>query len=133
MQIHGAEGVLIQKVVSGVEVILGAVKEEGFGHLVMFGLGGIHTEVLRDVRFALAPLGHDEALNMVRGIRAFPLLEGVRGESGMSLDVLVDYLIRLSLLVEDFPEISEIDLNPVKGTGDDLFVVDARILREGSA
>lgn len=129
LKIPDAEGILIQKMVSGVEVILGAVKEEGFGHLVMFGLGGIYTEVLKDVRFSLAPLTHDEALAMIRGIRSYPILEGVRGEAGVSIDLLADYLVRLSKLVNDFPEIQEIDLNPVKGENDDLFVVDARLLK----
>jgi acyl-CoA synthetase (NDP forming) len=129
MKIPDAEGVFIQKMVSGVEVIMGAVKEEEYGHLVMFGLGGIYTEVLKDVQFSLAPLNHEEALTMIQGIRSFPILEGVRGETGMSLDILADYLVRLSLLVNDFPEIREIDLNPVKGEGEELYVVDARLLK----
>jgi acetate---CoA ligase (ADP-forming) len=128
LQIPDAEGVLIQKMVSGVEVILGAVREEGFGHLVMFGLGGIYTEVLKDVRFSLAPLNFDEALSMIRGIRSYPILEGVRGQKPVSIEILADYLVRLSLLVNDFPQIEEIDLNPVKGENNDLFVVDARLL-----
>ncbi len=128
MAIPDAEGVFIQKMVSGTEVILGAVKEEGYGHLIMFGLGGIYTEVLKDVQFALAPLNHEEALRMIRGIRSYKILEGVRGEPGMDIEVLADYIVRLSLLVRDFPEIEEVDLNPVKGEGKDLYVVDARIL-----
>ncbi len=128
MNLSGAEGVLIQKMIEGTEVILGAVREEGFGSLVMFGLGGIYTEVLKDVRFALAPLALEEARRMIRGIRSFPLLEGLRGQAGVSVDLLAAYLVRLSLLVADFPEIAEIDLNPVKGAGEELYVVDGRIL-----
>jgi acetyltransferase len=94
----------------------------------MFGLGGIHTEVLKDVTFALAPLSYAEALEMVQGIRSFPLLRGVRGQQGLSVDILVEYLVRLSRLVTDCPQIREIDLNPIKGTADTLYVVDARIL-----
>ncbi len=126
--IPGATGVLMQKMVQGTEVILGATNEGRFGHLVMFGRGGIYTEVLKDVQFALAPLSRKEALRMIRGIRSYKILEGVRGEPGVSVDVLAENLVRLSQLVSDFPQISEMDLNPIKGTGNDLYVVDARIL-----
>lgn len=128
--IPGSTGVQVQKMVQGQEVILGAVKEERFGHLIMFGLGGIYAEVMKDVKFALAPLSREEAIRMIKGIRAFEILQGVRGDEGMSIDLLADYLVRLSLLVVDFPAIQEIDLNPVKGTGTDLYTVDARILIE---
>lgn len=128
MAIPDAKGALIQKMVAGTEVILGATKEGDFGHLVMFGLGGIYTEVLKDVQFNLAPLTTEEASKMIRKIRSFKILEGVRGEAGVSLDILADYLVRLGQLVSDFPAIQEMDLNPIKGTGEDLYAVDARIL-----
>lgn len=127
-QIPGAEGVLIQPMVSGPEVIIGASREEGFGHLIMFGLGGIYAEVLKDVTFALAPVTRDESLRMIRGIKSFPVLEGVRGEPGMDIAILADFIRRLGRLVDDFKQIREIDLNPVKGRGSDLFIVDARII-----
>jgi len=130
MRIPGVSGVLVQKMVTGTEVIIGAVREEGFGHLIMFGLGGIYTEVLKDVTFALAPLSFSEAFDMIKGIRSLPLLEGVRGQRGLSIDILAEYLIRLSALVKDFPQIREIDLNPVKGVDKALYVVDARILKD---
>jgi len=128
LNIKGASGVLVQKMVTGTEVILGVLKEEGFGHIIMFGLGGIYTEVLKDISFELAPLAKEESLRMIQRIKAFPILKGVRGEKGVSLDLISEYLIRLSLLVTDFPQIKEIDLNPVKGFWSDLYVVDARIL-----
>lgn len=128
LAIAGAEGVLLQPMIGGLEVILGASAEGNFGHLVMFGLGGIHTEILKDVVFALAPLSPTEAEQMINGIRGRALLDGVRGASGMDTAVLADFLVRLSRLVADFPEIGEIDLNPVKGSGSHLFVVDARII-----
>ena len=133
LNIEGASGVMIQPMVKGIEVILGAIREENFGHLIMFGLGGIYTEVLKDVTFALSPLSREESMRMIRQTKSFPLLEGVRGEEGVSLDRLSEYLIRLSLLLKDFPQIVEIDLNPVKGTGTDLYVVDARIIQEESS
>ncbi|MCC7410078.1 MAG: acetate--CoA ligase family protein [Gammaproteobacteria bacterium] len=128
----GVRGVLVQALAHGPELILGAVREPGFGHLLMFGLGGIHTEVLADVRFALAPLGHDEALGLVRGIRGFALLEGYRGGEPVAPEVLAQHLCRLSRLVTDFPRIAAIDLNPMMGTGTDLHVVDARIVADAT-
>jgi acetyltransferase len=130
MKIPEARGVLIQPMINGLEVILGASREAGFGHLVMFGLGGIYTEVLRDVSFSIAPVSRDESLRMIKGIRSYAVLEGIRGEAGMDIDVLAGYVQRLARLVHDFPRIEEIDLNPIKGSGSDLYVVDARIIIE---
>jgi acyl-CoA synthetase (NDP forming) len=129
MKIKDARGVLIQQQVEGTEVILGAKKEDRFGHLIMFGLGGIYTEALKDVSFALAPLGEEEALGMIQKIKTLPILKGIRGEKGVSLEVLAGYLARLGLLVHHFPQIEEIDLNPVKGFEENLYVVDARIIQ----
>ncbi len=128
VQIDGFDGVLVQEMVAGPEVIIGATKEEGFGHLVMFGLGGIFTEILRDNQFALAPLGLEESTHLIRSIRSIKVLEGARGQAGMDIDLLADYVSRLSQLVSDFPQISEIDFNPVKGEGGNLAVVDCRII-----
>ncbi len=130
MKIKDAKGVLIQQMIEGTEVILGAKKEDRFGHLIMFGLGGIYTEALKDVSFALAPLGREEGMSMIQKIKTLPILKGIRGEKGVSLDVLADYLARLSLLVYNFPQIEEIDLNPVKGYETDLYVVDSRIIQK---
>jgi acyl-CoA synthetase (NDP forming) len=94
----------------------------------MFGLGGIYTEVLKDVSFGLAPLSDAECLHMIRSIRSYKILEGVRGQKGVSINVLAMNLARLALLVFDFPAIREMDINPLKGTGDELYVVDARII-----
>jgi len=128
MSIPGAAGVVVQKMVGGIEVILGASRAEGLGHLVMFGLGGIYTEVLKDVRFALAPLSREECREMVTGIRGYPILEGIRGQEGISVEVLTGYIERLGRLVSDFPAINEIDLNPLKGCGEGVYVVDARMI-----
>ena len=128
MRIEGAYACLVQQMVQGMEVLIGANREEGYGHLVAFGLGGIYAEALKDVQFCLAPLSHEEAEKMVRSIRAFPLLKGVRGQPGMDIEMLADWLIRVALLVTDFPCIREMDLNPVKGFGPDLYAVDARVI-----
>ena len=133
MAIPEARGVLLQPMIEGLEVILGASSEGDFGHLVMFGLGGIHTEVLKDVCFALAPLSEREARRLIDGIRGRALLDGVRGNYGMDTSILADFLIRLGRLAYDFPEIAEIDLNPVKGSGVRLLAVDARIILKNSS
>lgn len=127
-RIPGFEGVLLQEMIGGNEIIIGAKKEEGYGHLVMFGLGGIFTEVFKDSQFALAPLGLQESRHIIRSIRSIKMLEGVRGQKGMSIPKLAEYLTRISMLVSDFPQISEIDLNPVKGEEENLCVVDCRII-----
>ncbi len=128
MAIPGAAGVLVQKMIEGTEVILGSSRSGDIGQLVMFGLGGIYTEVLKDVSFGLAPLSNEECMHMIRSIRAYKILEGVRGQKGVSISVLAENLARLALLVSDFPSIREMDINPLKGTGDELYVVDARMI-----
>ncbi len=111
----------------GKEVIIGAKAEEGLGHLIMFGLGGIYVEVLKDVVFNLTPVTKYEAEEMLSSIKAAPLLKGVRGEKGVYEAGLVETLQRLSQLVTDLPAIQEMDLNPVIAYEDNVFVVDARI------
>lgn len=130
MAIQGALSVTVQKMIEGTEIILGSSHAGDIGQLVMFGLGGIYTEVLKDVSFALAPLAEEECRRMIRSIRAYKILEGVRGQKGVSTDVLSTNLARLARLVSDFPAIREIDINPLKGTGEELYVVDARIILE---
>jgi 4-hydroxybutyryl-CoA synthetase (ADP-forming) len=124
------KGVLVQEMVrSGKETILGAKQDPIFGPLVMFGLGGIYVEVLRDVVFRLAPIDEDEASGMVHSIKALKLLKGVRGEKPSDLRAIVDSLQRLSQLVTEFPEIEEFDINPllVLEEGKGVRVVDVRI------
>jgi acetyltransferase len=128
MAIQDARGALLQPMVSGTEMILGASREGDYGHLIMFGLGGIYTEVFKDVRFALAPLSPEESMGLIRGVRSLPILEGIRGQKGVDLERVSDNLQRLGMLVKDFPQIREIDLNPLKGIGKDLYAIDARII-----
>jgi acyl-CoA synthetase (NDP forming) len=97
----------------GCEVIVGATESPGLGSLVMFGLGGVFVEVMKDVAFGVAPLSRPEARALVRSIRGLPVLEGVRGAPGVDLQALEDLLCRVSRLAADHPEIVEMDLNPV--------------------
>ena len=111
----------------GLEVIIGAKAEEDLGHLIMFGLGGIHVEVLKDVVFNLSPLSTAEAKEMLAAIKGAPLLKGVRGHKGVNRDRLEEIILRLSQLVSDLPAIKEMDLNPAMAFEDGAVVVDARI------
>ena len=125
------KGVLVQEMVkSAKETILGASQDPTFGPVIMFGLGGIYVEVLKDVVFRIVPIDEQEAMNMVESIKTIKLLKGVRGEKSSDLRAISDSLQRLSQLVVDFPEIKEFDINPLlvleKGKG--ARVVDARII-----
>jgi len=112
---------------AGREIIIGATESPGLGHLVMFGLGGIFVEVMEDVAFALAPLSRPEASALMRNIKGFPILEGVRGEPGADLEAIEDLLLRVSRMVADHPSITELDLNPILVTSDGACAVDVRL------
>lgn len=121
-------GVSIQEMMKeGKEVILGMSRDPQFGPLVMFGLGGIYVEVLKDVAFRVAPFSEEEALSMIQEIKTYPLLSGARGEKPVDINSIVDCLLRLSQLVTDFPEILEMDINPLKVSNKGALAIDARI------
>ena len=126
-RIEGATGVLVQPMLKGVELFLGAKWEPGFGHVILCGLGGIFVEALKDVASGLAPLGHEEALDMIRRLRGYEVIRGVRGQPGVDEDVLAELLVRLSRLLAAAPEIREVDVNPLLGCGARITAVDARI------
>jgi acetyl coenzyme A synthetase (ADP forming)-like protein len=123
------EGVQVQQMLTGgQEVIVGAVTDPSFGKLVAFGLGGVLVEVLKDVTFRLAPASKDDALSMLDGIQAAEMLKGVRGGAAVSRDALADIIVRVSRLISDFPEIDEMDLNPVFATDREAIAADVRIV-----
>jgi len=127
ISIPGATGALVQPMLKGRELFVGAKKEGEFGHLVMIGLGGIFIEVLKDVQTGLAPLSRPEVGDMMRGLKGRKLLEGVRGQAGVNKEHWIDLIMAVSLLVTVVPEIAEMDLNPVMGLTDRVVAVDARI------
>lgn len=127
MNIDDAAGVLVQPMLSGHELYAGVTREHKFGHIIMFGLGGIFIEVFKDVRSVLAPAGEKEVLNEVRQLRGYKLFTGVRGKPGIDEQKFADIISRLSLLVELAPEITEMDLNPLLAEGDKITAIDARI------
>jgi acetyl coenzyme A synthetase (ADP forming)-like protein len=123
------EGVQVQQMLSGgTEVIVGAITDGSFGKLVAFGLGGVLVEILKDVTFRLAPATKQDALSMLDGIQAAEMLHGVRGGDPVNRDALADVIVKVSQLVSDFPEISELDLNPVFATKSGAIAADVRIV-----
>jgi len=133
-QLDAMEGVLMQPMVrGGVEVMVGVTHDPRFGPLIAFGLGGIHVEILGDVQFRITPLTDRDAAEMVRGIKGYRLLSGYRGHAPADIEAIEDVLLRISRLVEEIPEISELDLNPIFALppGQGCRIVDARI-RVGS-
>jgi acetyl coenzyme A synthetase (ADP forming)-like protein len=123
------DGVQIQQMLNrGKEVIIGAVTDSSFGKLVAFGLGGVLVEVLKDITFRLAPLSREDALSMLDGIQAAELLKGARGSEPVNRDALAGLIQKIGDLVSDFPEIVEMDLNPVFATAQSATAADVRIL-----
>uniref|UniRef100_UPI0037DA5C49 acetate--CoA ligase family protein n=1 Tax=Tardiphaga sp. TaxID=1926292 RepID=UPI0037DA5C49 len=123
------EGVQVQQMLmGGTEVIIGSITDGSFGKLVAFGLGGVLVEVLKDVTFRLAPATNDDALSMLDGIQAAEMLHGVRGGDPANREALADIIVKVSQLVSDFPEMVELDLNPVFATKKDAIAADVRIV-----
>jgi acyl-CoA synthetase (NDP forming) len=123
------DGVSVQQMARpGIEVIVGVSTDPQFGPVIMFGLGGILVEVLKDVSFRIIPIAPRDARQMIREIKAFPLLEGYRGQDPADLAALESLLLRVSGFVEQQPEVSELDLNPVFAYKDGALAVDARIV-----
>jgi len=128
---HKPDFILQKYEEAGKEVIIGAKGQTGIEPLILFGLGGVFVETLKDVQFRLAPLSKNQAVEMMSSIKGYPILEGTRGEKGVDFDALVDIMIRFSQLVLDFPEIDEFDLNPVMAFDNRAVVVDARLKIKG--
>nr|MBC8461083.1 acetate--CoA ligase family protein [Deltaproteobacteria bacterium] len=107
-------------------------RDPDFGPLLMFGLGGIYVEVLKDVSFRIAPISKESALSMIQEIRSYPLLRGVRGEPPSDINAIADAILRLSQLVTDFPQITELDVNPLRvmEAGKGAIAIDARVAVE---
>jgi acetyltransferase len=126
-KIKGVTGVMVQEMLSGTELFIGAKYEPRFGHIILCGLGGIFVEVLGDVSSGLAPLTFNEADSMIRSLRAYKIIHGTRGKSGINESKFAEIIVRLSSLLRFATEIKELDLNPLIGSQKDITVVDARI------
>ncbi|MCS7368589.1 MAG: acetate--CoA ligase family protein [archaeon GBS-70-058] len=124
-------GILVQEMApAGLEVIVGAIKDPQFGHTVMFGLGGIFVEILKDVTFRITPLTIEDAMEMIREIKGYPLLKGYRGQPPADENTIIDIIMKTSKLLTDFPQISQLDLNPIFVYEKGAKIVDARIILE---
>ena len=123
------DGVAIQAMVpQGTEIIVGSTTDEQFGPVMMFGLGGVFVEILEDVAFRIVPLEPKDASDIVREIKGFPLLDGARGREKADLDSLENLILKVSNLVDENPQIAELDLNPVFAYSDGVVAVDAHIV-----
>jgi acetyltransferase len=127
MKIKDVKAVLIQPMLSGIELFIGAKYEPKFGHVILCGLGGIFVEVLGDVSSGLAPLTFNEAESMIRNLKSYKIIQGTRGNAGINESKFAEIIVRLSSLLRYATEIKEIDLNPLIGTAENITVVDARI------
>lgn len=127
IKIKDTTAILIQPMLKGVELFVGAKREDKFGHMVLCGLGGIFIEVLKDVKAALAPIDTNEALNMIKGLKSYGIIKGARGQEPVNEQIFAEIVSRLSALVTVAPEIFEMDLNPLLGSKDKVVAVDARI------
>ena len=130
MSIKDVTGVMVQKMLKGTELFIGAKYEERFGHVVLCGLGGIFVEVLKDVSSGLAPLSYGEAYSMIHSLRGYKILKGTRGQQGINEEKYAEIIVRLSTLLRFATEIKEMDINPLLADENDVVVVDARILIE---
>ena len=130
MGIQDATGVMVQKMLKGTELFIGAKYEERFGHVVLCGLGGIFVEVLKDVSSGLAPLTYGEAYSMIHSLRGYKIIKGTRGQQGINEQKYAEIIVRLSTLLRFATEIKEIDINPLLADENGVVAVDARILIE---
>ena len=130
MKIQDATGVMVQKMLKGTELFIGAKYEERFGHVVLCGLGGIFVEVLKDVQSGLAPLSAAEAYSMIHSLRGYKIIKGTRGQKGINEQKYAEIIVRLSTLLRFATEIKEMDINPLLADEQDVVAVDARILIE---
>ena len=127
MQIPGATAVMVQKMLKGTELFIGAKYEERFGHVVLCGLGGIFVEVLKDVSSGLAPLSYNEAFSMIHSLRGYKIIKGTRGQNGINEQKYAEIIVRLSTLLRFAREIKEMDINPLLADEENVIAVDARI------
>ena len=127
MTIPDASAVLLQEMVKGEELYCGAVRQGDFGHVVLCGLGGVFLELIQDTASALAPMSYGEVKSMIESLKAYPLIKGYRNKKGLNEEKFIEVVMRIGALVHIAPEISELDLNPIKADENNMIVVDSRI------
>jgi acyl-CoA synthetase (NDP forming) len=130
MSFPETQSIIIAEQAEGTELFLGAKYEPKFGHIILCGIGGIFVEVLKDVTSGLAPLSYDEALSMIRNLKAYPIIKGYRGKPGVNREKFAEIIVQLSSMLRFATEIKEMDINPLMGIGNNIIAVDARITIE---
>ena len=133
MKLPEVTAIMVQPMLQGKELFVGAKYEPHFGHVILCGLGGIFVEILRDIASGLAPLRENEALSMIRSLRAYKMFRGVRGEAPIDEIQFAEIIVRLSTLLRFATEIKEMDINPLLATKKGIIAVDARIRIEKEA
>ncbi len=128
MKIPGTKAVMIQEQKQGTELFIGVKKEAHFGHLILFGAGGIYIEALKDFKTVLAPVDKNFVLSKIKTLQMYPILKGIRGRQGIDIDALADLIVKVSDLIRHYPRIVEMDLNPVLAEKKELCIVDTRII-----
>jgi len=128
MKIKGADRVLVQKKMAGLEIIVGAKSDPQFGHIVSIGLGGIYVELLKDVAFRIAPVGMDDAIAMIRELKGYEILAGARGQPAVNLQALADVLVKVSRFAVS-EKVKEMDINPLFATVEGCWAADIRIVK----
>jgi len=132
MQIEQAEGVLLQPMITGIELFIGVKRESNFGHIMLCGLGGIFVEVLNDFSSCLCPVSKTESTTMIKRLKAYKIIQGIRGRGGVNEAQFSEIMQRISALVTAAPEIVEMDINPLMGSLQGITAVDTRIRIEKS-
>jgi len=127
INIKDAHAVLIQPMISGIELFVGAKREDDLGHIIMTGMGGIYLETIKDINTSLSSINDKEAEYMIKTLKSYPILKGSRGKSGINIDLFKNTIVNLSELLSNFPMISELDINPLIASNNEIFAVDCRI------
>ncbi len=127
MKIKDCTSVLIQPMIEGIELYAGSIKEDNLGHIIMTGMGGIYLETLKDISTSICPISPEEAENMIKSLKSYPILKGARGKKSINFYEFKNIIVNLSELLVSIPEISEMDINPLIATGDSILAVDCRI------
>jgi acetyltransferase len=127
MNIDGAISVLLQPMLKGTELFIGAKKESNYPHIIMCGLGGVFVEILKDVRVKMIPVSKYDAMNMITNLKSYPVLKGIRGQNGINIEEYAEIISKISTLLQIAPEITELDINPLLAIADKIIGVDVRI------
>jgi len=129
-KLKGFEGILIQEMIRGTEIIIGGKRDVQFGPTVLVGLGGIYVEVFKDFQIGICPIKKRDAHNMIKELKAYPILKGIRGKKGINIKALEETIIKVSRMMQKEKNIEELDLNPVIATEKEIIAVDARIITQ---